>query len=127
MTKKKTKQNKQTKNPRNQLMNKYTNKNQWPLRSLVFILECELCVCVCVSCVLAGVVMCAERKEAAAAAAVSHTHHSPHTVCGSRANRVVVGVCCCIDSAIAAQREATENTVIDLSLTRRAEHLCMLV
>lgn len=37
---------------------------------------------------------------------VSRTYHSPHTVCGGRANRVVVGVGCCIDSAVAAQREA---------------------
>lgn len=58
-----------------------------------------MCVRVCA---LAHVVMCADRKEAA----VSDTYHSPHTVCGSRANRVVVGVRCCIDSAIAAQREA---------------------
>lgn len=39
-------------------------------------------------------------------AALSETYHGPHTVCGSRANRVVVGVCCCIDSAIAAWQEA---------------------
>lgn len=59
-------------------------------------------------------------------AVLSETYHGPHTVCGCRANRVVIRVCCCIDSAIAAQ-QGTENAVIDLSLTRREEHLCMLV
>lgn len=35
----------------------------------------------------------------------SDTYHGPHTVRGGGANRVVVGVCCCIDSAVAAQTD----------------------
>lgn len=35
-------------------------------------------------------------------AAVSRTYHSAHAVRGGGADRVVVGVCCCIDSAVAA-------------------------
>lgn len=80
----------------NQLMKKYTNKNQWPLQPLVFILG-RVCVLL-----LWCFRQAADRKQAA----VSWTYHSPHAVCGGRANRVVVGVCCCIDSAIAARREA---------------------
>lgn len=40
----------------------------------------------------------ADRKQAAG----SRTYHSPHAVRGGGADRVVVGVCCCIDSAVAA-------------------------
>lgn len=40
----------------------------------------------------------ADRKEAA----VSRTYHGPHAVRGGGADRVVVRVRCCIDSAVAA-------------------------
>lgn len=48
------------------------------------------------------------RKEAAAAAA-SGTYHGPHAVRGGGAERVVVRVGCCIDSAVAAGE--TERSV----------------
>lgn len=39
-----------------------------------------------------------DRKEAA----VWRTYHGPHAIRGGGADRVVVWVCCCIDSAVAA-------------------------
>ncbi len=33
------------------------------------------------------------------------THHSAHTVCGCRTNRMVIWVCCCIDSSITTKWE----------------------
>lgn len=48
------------------------------------------------------------------------TYHSPHAVRGGGADRVVVGVCCCIDSAVAAwNREDAHSSVTG----GRAEHL----
>lgn len=39
------------------------------------------------------------------------THHSAHTVCGCRTNRMVIWVCCCIDSAITLKENTSRNSV----------------
>lgn len=39
------------------------------------------------------------------------THHSAHTVCGCRTNRMVIWVCCCIDSAITIEEKTGINSV----------------
>lgn len=40
-----------------------------------------------------------------------HTHHSAHAVCGCRTNRMVIWVCCCIDSAVTAEEETGLFTI----------------
>lgn len=39
------------------------------------------------------------------------THHSAHTVCGCRTNRVMIWVCCCIDSAITTEEKKGRRSV----------------